>query len=103
MGDPIAIAPVNFRFECQPGCVNCCERPGEVYLTQEDLVRISAYLELSVEEFSEHYCEPDEEEGLRLSHPVAASCHFLIADGCRIHTVKPLQCKSFPFWPETIS
>jgi hypothetical protein len=26
-----------------------------------------------------------------------------MADGCSIHAVKPLQCSSFPFWPELLS
>jgi Fe-S-cluster containining protein len=103
MSDPVTVAQINFRFECQPGCVNCCARPGEVYLTEEDRDRIAAYLELSVEEFAERYGAPDDGDGLRLSIPEEQSCHFLEADGCRIHDVKPLQCQTFPFWPETVS
>jgi Fe-S-cluster containining protein len=103
MSDPVAVAQINFRFECQPGCVNCCARPGEVYLTEEDRDRIAAHLTLPVDEFTERYCAPDEDGGLRLSIPAAESCHFLNADGCSIHEVKPLQCQTFPFWPETVS
>lgn len=103
MSDPITVAQINFRFECQPGCVNCCARPGEVYLTEEDRDRIAAYLDLSVEEFAEHYGAPDDGGGLRLRIPEEQSCHFLEAEGCRIHDVKPLQCQAFPFWPETVS
>ncbi|MBI3666280.1 MAG: YkgJ family cysteine cluster protein [Acidobacteria bacterium] len=49
---------------------------------------------------------------LRPSHPRGAtadgparadSCHFLEQDGCRIHEVKPLQCRTFPFWPEHLT
>ena len=103
MGDSVELARINFRFECQSGCVNCCARPGEVFLTEEDRDRIAGYLSVAVEEFSERYCALDDGQGLRLSIPAAESCHFLEAEGCRVHDVKPLQCQTFPFWPETVS
>ncbi len=102
MAEPIAVAPIKYRFECQPGCVNCCARPGEVYLTPEDRRRIARHLELSVREFTKQYCAPDDGEGLRLRIPSEDSCLFLGEDGCRIHPVKPLQCQAFPFWPENV-
>lgn len=103
MGDSVELARINFRFECQSGCVNCCARPGEVFLTEGDRERIAGYLSLAVEVFSERYCAPDDGQGLRLSIPAAESCHFLEAKGCRVHDVKPLQCQTFPFWPETVA
>jgi len=38
----------------------------------------------------------------RLRIPRQAQCIFLEKTGCRIHTVKPLQCRTFPFWPGLI-
>ena len=52
MGDPVAVAPLNFRFECQPGCVNCCARPGDVFLTEEDSGRIAGHLDLTAAQFT---------------------------------------------------
>ncbi len=103
MGDPVVVASINFRFECQSGCVNCCARPGDVFLTEEDRSRIAAHLGLTEPEFTERYCAPEDDEGLRLSNPGETTCHFLETNGCRIHDVKPLQCRAFPFWPETVS
>ena len=103
MSDSVAVARINFRFECQSGCVNCCVRPGDVFLTEEDHGRIAAHLGLSASEFSERYCVPEDDQGLRLSNPGEAACHFLEANGCRIHDIKPLQCRTFPFWLETVS
>jgi len=39
---------------------------------------------------------------LRLRMPRHSQCHFLREDGCSIHTVKPVQCRIFPFWPELV-
>jgi len=60
------------RFACRPGCTNCCRVPGFVY------------------------------HRLRLRKPRRSQCYFLAADGCRIHPVKPTQCRLFPFWPELV-
>ncbi len=100
VADPVVIGKLGFRFACQPGCVNCCAQPGEVWLTANDRDRIAGHLELGVEEFVERYCDPEDE--LRLSIPSENGCHFLIEGGCSIHDVKPLQCATYPFWPDHV-
>jgi uncharacterized protein len=87
------------RFECQPGCTNCCRREGFVYLTEEDLRSIAAFLEMSPEDFERRYVYRTRRL-LRLRVPRGARCIFLEEHGCRIHDVKPTQCRIFPFWPE---
>src|ERR1039458_1676777 len=32
------------RFECQPGCTECCLQQGFVYLTEADLARAAKFL-----------------------------------------------------------
>src|ERR1019366_6095821 len=43
------------RFQCQPGCTACCEQQGFVYLTEDDIPRIAAFLGLSATAFEERY------------------------------------------------
>lgn len=100
MAEPVEIGKFGFRFTCRPGCVNCCAQPGEVWLTEEDRDRIAAHLGLSAEAFLERYCEDDGD--LRLTIPSSHSCHFLLQNGCSIHDVKPVQCRTYPFWPEHV-
>lgn len=38
----------------------------------------------------------------RLRIPRNVQCVFLSPEGCRIHSVKPLQCSTFPYWPELL-
>ena len=38
----------------------------------------------------------------RLRVPKHAQCEFLEGGGCRVHAAKPMQCRSFPYWPELI-
>jgi uncharacterized protein len=89
------------RFVCQPGCTRCCEVTGYVYLTENDLKRAAAYLGMSARSFEKKYIYRTKNL-LRLRKPRGSQCHFLEKGGCSIHPVKPVQCRVFPFWPETI-
>jgi Fe-S-cluster containining protein len=87
------------RFECQPGCTNCCTQKGFVYITEGDLARIAKFLKMPAAEFERRYVYRTRHL-LRLRMPRHTQCHFLREGGCSIHPVKPVQCRIFPFWPE---
>lgn len=89
------------RFACIPGCTNCCEQRGYVYLTEDDRLRAAAFLNLSPEEFEARYLYRTKQL-LRLRKPPGKQCHFLISGACSIHPAKPTQCRLFPFWPELV-
>lgn len=38
----------------------------------------------------------------RLRVPRHVNCTFLKSGGCSVHPAKPLQCQTFPFWPELV-
>lgn len=87
------------RFECQPGCTNCCTQKGFVYVTEGDLGRIAAFLKMTAAAFEKRFVYRTRHL-LRLRMPRHSQCHFLREGGCSIHPVKPTQCRIFPFWPE---
>ncbi|HEV3333627.1 MAG TPA: YkgJ family cysteine cluster protein [Bryobacteraceae bacterium] len=89
------------RFECQPGCTECCTQRGFVYLSEQDLVRAAAFLGMAAAEFERRYVYRTRRR-LRLRTPRDSQCHFLRGDGCSIHPAKPTQCRIFPFWPELV-
>ena len=101
MGNLVEIGKFNFRFECQPGCVACCTQRGEVYLTEPDLKRIAERLELTPKKFEKRFAKREHGD-LLLTTPEDTDCHFLEDGGCSIHEVKPLQCRTFPFWPGNV-
>jgi Fe-S-cluster containining protein len=90
------------RFQCQPGCTRCCDRAGEVYLTREDIARLAAHLSIARAEFRRRYLcgTPPLLRFRRLRHK---QCPFLLPEGCSVHEAKPLQCSSFPYWPELLA
>ena len=89
------------RFECQPGCINCCTQKGWVYLTEEDIARAAAFLKMKPAAFEKRYVYRTRNQR-RLRMAAASQCPFLLASGCSIHPAKPTQCRIFPFWPELL-
>jgi len=89
------------RFECQPGCTECCRQKGWVYLTEDDLKRAAGFLGITARAFERKYVYRTTNK-MRLRVPAASTCHFLVEGGCSIHPAKPTQCRIFPFWPELV-
>jgi Fe-S-cluster containining protein len=89
------------RFECQPGCTNCCTQKGFVYLTEADLQGISKFLGMRAAEFERRYVYRTKRQ-LRLRVPRQVQCYFLVDGGCSIHAVKATQYRVFPFWQEVV-
>jgi Fe-S-cluster containining protein len=90
------------RFQCQPGCIACCEQKGFVYLTRDDIARLAEHLGITRAEFKRRYlC--GSAPLLRFRKLRHKQCPFLLDDGCSVHAVKPLQCSSFPYWPELLA
>jgi Fe-S-cluster containining protein len=74
---------------------------GEVYLSDEDLVRIAQHLSLDPIDFEQKYVQRTA-HSLRLRKPSDRQCLFHRDNRCSIHPVKPVQCRVFPFWPEIV-
>ncbi len=89
------------RFECQAGCTTCCEQRGQVYLSEEDILRLAEFLKMETLEFEARYVYRTRYVR-RLRTPRETPCIFLEQGGCSVHPAKPTQCRTFPFWPELL-
>jgi Fe-S-cluster containining protein len=85
------------NFACKPGCTQCCRGKGSVLLNTDDVLRIADYLHVATTELYGKYIERVADR-TRMVNP----CLFLTDAGCSIHSAKPYQCASFPFWPELL-
>ena len=83
------------KFECQR-CNECCRKPGFVYLKNGEEEQIAGFLGLEVFDFVNQFCELIDRRQLVLKKEVVEACIFLTESGCRIHSVKPGQCRDFP-------
>jgi Fe-S-cluster containining protein len=72
-----------------------------VYITEDDLRRIAKHIGMSANVFEARYVIRYRHL-LRLRKPKKSQCHFLKGDGCSVHVVKPVQCRTYPFWPELV-
>lgn len=86
------------NFTCTK-CGNCCRIPGYVRLTDKDVKRIANAMGLDIPAFTEKHTRlmPDR-SGLALLEQPNGACAQLAEDGtCRIQSVKPEQCRNFPY------
>lgn len=89
-----------FEFSCNR-CNKCCSCSGTVYFSQEDLENITAFLKIDREEksFLKRRLFRDFNNGY-YAYNSSKACYFLDEkQGCRIYPVRPLQCRTYPFWP----
>lgn len=90
------------RFECT-GCGQCCTgAPGYVWITKEDIVRMADYLKISINEFSRRFVRHAKGRLSLLENHKTYDCVFLKDKKCQIYPVRPIQCRTFPWWPENL-
>jgi len=84
------------HYLCQR-CTACCKWPGDVRLEPDELTPIARFLGLSVQDFIQCYARlRSNRQGLSLMEKDNHACIMLERDSCRIHPVKPAQCRGFP-------
>ncbi len=86
-------------FKCR-GCGACCRiKNGIVRVSETEIARIAAFLGMSETDFiaRETDLAPDR-KGLILKSRADDSCVWLDENNrCRIHSVKPDKCRTFPY------
>ncbi len=98
------------HFACQR-CGKCCSGPpGIVEITEEEARAQAECLGLEYEQFLLEFTM-ESDNGLCLAERESEygfDCVMLDRDpksglaSCIIHTCRPLQCRTWPFWPETL-
>lgn len=85
-------------------CDKCCEYRGDIKITPINVLEISKYLKISIDEFLEKYTEsaPNEEPEIVIKG-VGEKKYCIFNDRttfrCKIHEVEPMQCLVFPLVP----
>ena len=82
--------------ECQR-CTACCRWPGQVRLTEHEIVRLAAHLRLDEHQFIQQFTRlTSDRHGLALKEKPDGQCIFLAGEDCSVQPVKPQQCRDFP-------
>ena len=87
------------QFSCTR-CGHCCTIPGYVWVTEPEIERIAAHLELDVAAFMRRYARRVDRRW-SLTEKNDDACVFW-EDGCTVYEARPTQCRTFPFWKENI-
>ncbi|HOX06721.1 MAG TPA: YkgJ family cysteine cluster protein [Planctomycetota bacterium] len=88
-------------FECQR-CRKCCGgEPGYVWIDETELGRLAAEMGLNPQHFRSAYCRKVFGR-ISLRERADGDCVLLGPEGCTVYASRPLQCRTFPFWPEHV-
>jgi len=93
-------------FSCTR-CGNCCGgAPGYVWVQPADIIAIAAHLGMPPARFETQHTRRVGRRQSLLELP-GGDCEFLVRDPdgttrCRIHTVRPVQCRTWPFWKSNL-
>jgi Fe-S-cluster containining protein len=90
------------RFECS-ACGKCCYGGDgyQVAVSDDDIISIANYLGISLAWLKRRYLEKDGDM-MGIGFREDSACHFLQGNACRIYPVRPLQCRTYPWWPEIL-
>ncbi len=90
------------QFSCTR-CGKCCTgEPGFVWVTDEEIDAIAKFRKESVEEVTQLYTR--RAKGRRtLKEKANGDCVFFErGEGCTIYSVRPPQCRTWPFWESNV-
>lgn len=93
------------QFECQ-GSGQCCQSRGQygyVYMTEDDLKNAAKALGVKLESFKKDYCQKVDGLYCLKDDKDSPDCIFLEGNRCNIYSGRPVQCRTWPFWPEVMN
>ena len=90
------------RFGCKQ-CGRCCGgAPGYVWVDQQEMPEMAAFLGVSRDDFRRRYVRWLW-RGLSLREKANYDCILLDSSGrCVTYEVRPVQCRIWPFWPSNL-
>ncbi|MBI5594021.1 MAG: YkgJ family cysteine cluster protein [Deltaproteobacteria bacterium] len=84
------------HFECLR-CGACCTGdPGIIRISQQEIRLLADFLKMPVPDLTRIHLRPLS-EGFSIAENADGSCRFY-DQRCRIYPVRPLQCRTYPFW-----
>ncbi|WP_083670336.1 YkgJ family cysteine cluster protein [Singulisphaera sp. GP187] len=89
-------------FECTR-CGACCTgAPGYVWVIAEEIARLAAFRGETVDQFSKQYVRRVGQRYSLIEKPGGDCVFWDKASGCTVYSARPVQCQTWPFWPENL-
>ncbi len=107
MNESLPWYAAGLAFECIQ-CGRCCAGPGEgyVWVTDEEIADIAKFLNLSVAQMRDRHVRKALRRLTLVERKDNHDCIFLTppgtSRGCSIYSVRPAQCRTWPFWASNL-
>ncbi len=92
---------VRFSCQCSSRCCRFRDGHAHVYVSLEERRRLAEHLGMTTSAFTRTWCETEDGEVQLRSEGEA--CVFLRDGLCSVYEARPVQCRTWPFWPENMS
>lgn len=90
------------QFECRQ-CGKCCGgEPGYIWLSAEEIRSAAGAMGMHVLDFCTMYVA-EYDRGFSLREMENGDCCLLKDGKCGIYSVRPLQCRTWPWWSTNLS
>ena len=89
-------------FTCTK-CGACCTgAPGYVWVNAEEVEALAGHLGLAAEDFSRRFVRRVGDRYSLIERPGGDCVFWDRSKGCTVYESRPVQCQTWPFWPENI-
>lgn len=90
-------------FKCT-GCGKCCTgAPGYVWISEDEIENVSSFLDLPRDIFISQYLRRVNGKLCLKEFSKTYDCVFFKNKRCTIYSVRPTQCRTYPWWPQNLS
>lgn len=90
------------KFKCTE-CGGCCTGfPGYAWVNDEEIKKMAIYLKINLKQFQKRYLRQVNGRYALLEKPKNYDCIFLEGKKCSIYPVRPVQCRTFPWWQQNL-
>jgi Fe-S-cluster containining protein len=84
-------------------CGACCTgAPGYVWVDDEEIARLAAARNESIEHFMKAFIRRVGDRYSLIEKPGGDCIFWDKKAGCTVYAARPVQCQTWPFWPENI-
>jgi Fe-S-cluster containining protein len=102
LGEEAAWYREGLAFTCTK-CGACCTgAPGYVWVIDEEIAALADHRRMTVEAFGRKFVRRVGDRYSLVERPGGDCIFWDRAVGCTVYEARPVQCRTWPFWPENL-